>query len=241
MGGNSLGRTGLYTYDAYGMPQEIKIPGLSLNLTPIAPIIRGLDYFCVSAKKDGKNLQTITYQMPKGDYSPENFPGMVGRKLATGSLNGEDVAIRFVGSYGQRGERLPVYSCGNIGDPLELQAGDSVTYRIQYPVGTVIRAGRPSPLSPDRDTVIQSNFASSPAGAGSGFLLLPNVVDVCVYPTSNCTSTITATTLSGEKIDLLPVRERYWQWYRDTYNGEASEYFSIPADTATLELSFHKK
>lgn len=236
--GNNSTMGNVIQYDKNGYPISSRISTINLDGGIISPMRS--QYVCVSPKKDGKSLWSSAYVYPsfwnEGRDRSLSFPK---KRLILGKIDGQEMKLSSWWVYTSVNRTTPVYFCGNNDgyamDWLLIWSGDTLTYRIQYPVGTSIIAHSPSIISPYKNISIHSNYASG--STSTWFLLMESNLDFCTYSSTCVTTSITAISLTGKKTDIIPLREAYKRNHPEWW----ADYFPIPTDTATLDFVFGKK
>ncbi len=155
----------------------------------------------------------------------------VGKKLATGTIGQEEIFGRFIGMNTRIAHLCNPTFHGGWHTELtrQLSCDDTLTYRVQYPAGTVIRAVGDNYFRGTIEKTILSNYSTTNTP-----LIAWNGIDPFIAETSRCTTTsIKATLLDGTTKELFDARKDFWQ-----ENPEKNEYFAIPNNTATLTFSF---
>lgn len=236
--GNNSTMGNVVQYKTNGYPISSRISTINLDGGITFPMHS--QYLCVSPKKDGKILWSTAYVYPsfwnEGRSRGLPFPR---KQFNSGKIDGKDESFNIVNIHTLANSTTPVYFCGNnnqtIIDNLGIHPEDTLTYRIQYPVGTSIVAHSPSIISPYKNISIHSNYASG--SISTWFLFMESNLDFCTYSNTCVTTSITAISLTEKKTDIISLRESYKKDNPEYW----TDYFPIPADTATLDFVFGKK
>lgn len=203
-----------------------------------------IDYICAEPQKNGKAFITLPHVSMSPLFPSEDIAHQtIGMKMYTGTLDGVNRLVRYMQAHssGMKDWWTPngaICEFSELQQVNWIQWWDSVTYRIQYPVGTRVWVRMPTVFSPLSEATIRSNYTTH-TPSGTGILFVSDTLDSCRWRNSGCqTHSIEAVSLSGVKTELLQKRESYRKEYAQMHSGMIPEYFPIPADTATLTFTY---